>query len=464
MPLATLPVLGTTAAAQRAVPSRLRGVGRTYEALLSAHAIDSIAALQDLYHTSLGASKDELQRFLAEVVGIRNSHHRRTVAEHVSALTWQAEAERAQRVTLAVEGNIGAGKSTFLNIMADQALELQDIIEVVPEPVEEWQSVAGAEGGEGPVNLLDRFYKDPQRYAYTFQHYVLLTRMQKERDSRSGLKPLRVLERSIFSDRMVFVRAMHESGFLQDMEVSIYDSWFNMEIGNDKLLTPNGFIYLKASPDTCIQRLRHRARAEEVGVSEEYLGSLHDKHEDWLHFGARTLSEVVEAQRHMLETVTRLRRDKQGHRTSPILEAATMEEGGEASRLRFTQPAWLVDAPASIKGNIYFLKGRDVSTGDAALSLQEDKIVNTLRDVPALMLEHGQSDILHDPEARQDYARKVKDFSEYVAKLQSAKRTQLLTQRGTLEPLACSAAFGDDLLSQRLAALNRERPRQSLLL
>lgn len=78
-----------------------------------------------------------------------------------------------------------------------------------------------------------------------------------------------------------------------------------MEIGNDKLLTPNGFIYLKASPDTCIQRLRHRARAEEVGVSEEYLGSLHDKHEDWLHFGARTLSEVVEAQRHMLETVTR---------------------------------------------------------------------------------------------------------------------------------------------------------------
>lgn len=114
-----------------------------------------------------------------EVVGIRNSHHRRTVAEHVSALTWQAEAERAQRVTLAVEGNIGAGKSTFLNIMADQALELQDIIEVVPEPVEEWQSVAGAEGGEGPVNLLDRFYKDPQRYAYTFQHYVLLTRMQK---------------------------------------------------------------------------------------------------------------------------------------------------------------------------------------------------------------------------------------------------------------------------------------------
>lgn len=97
MPQLTLSILSTTAVAQRAVSPRapslrrisivagagrpvaptsprphsssdlrqLRGVGRTYEALLSAHAIDSIAALQDLYHTSLGASKDELQRFLA---------------------------------------------------------------------------------------------------------------------------------------------------------------------------------------------------------------------------------------------------------------------------------------------------------------------------------------------------------------------------------------------------------------
>lgn len=78
-----------------------------------------------------------------------------------------------------------------------------------------------------------------------------------------------------------------------------------MELGNDRRLLPSGFIYLKANPDTCIARLRHRARAEEVGVSPEYLGSLHEKHEDWLHFGARTLSEVVEAQRQMLETVTR---------------------------------------------------------------------------------------------------------------------------------------------------------------
>ena len=61
--------------------------------------------------------------------------------------------------------------------------------------------------------------------------------MQKDRNARSSAKPLQILERSIFSDRMVFVRAMHEAGFLGDLELSIYDSWFSMQIGQDRALT-----------------------------------------------------------------------------------------------------------------------------------------------------------------------------------------------------------------------------------
>ena len=47
--------------------------------------------------------------------------------------------------------------------------------QVVPEPVTKWQNVDGA----GKFNMLDAFYKDPQRYAYTFQNYVFLTRMMQ---------------------------------------------------------------------------------------------------------------------------------------------------------------------------------------------------------------------------------------------------------------------------------------------
>ena len=50
-------------------------------------------------------------------------------------------------------------------------------------------------------------------------------------------------------------------------------------------LVPDGFIYLAASPETCLRRLTFRGRDEEVGVSLQYLDNLHAKHEEWLHTG-----------------------------------------------------------------------------------------------------------------------------------------------------------------------------------
>ena len=53
-------------------------------------------------------------------------------------------------------------------------------VEVVPEPVGTWQNLAG--GG----NILDAFYRDPERYAYTFQNYVFLTRCMQVQFGLSG--------------------------------------------------------------------------------------------------------------------------------------------------------------------------------------------------------------------------------------------------------------------------------------
>ena len=58
---------------------------------------------------------------------------------------------------------------------------------MVPEPVEKWQAVRGAPGAPGPAhNMLDAFYKEPQRYAYTFQNYVFLTRVMQARAPPPG--------------------------------------------------------------------------------------------------------------------------------------------------------------------------------------------------------------------------------------------------------------------------------------
>lgn len=49
---------------------------------------------------------------------------------------------------------------------------------------------------------------------------------RQERDTYGSSSKARILERSVFSDRMVFVRAVKASGDLQDHELAIYDAWF----------------------------------------------------------------------------------------------------------------------------------------------------------------------------------------------------------------------------------------------
>lgn len=47
-------------------------------------------------------------------------------------------------------------------------------MQVVPEPVDKWQDI-----GNGHHNVLQAFYDTPDRYAYTFQNYVFVTRMMQ---------------------------------------------------------------------------------------------------------------------------------------------------------------------------------------------------------------------------------------------------------------------------------------------
>ena len=71
--------------------------------------------------------------------------------------------------SISIEGNIGVGKSTFLRLM-NKVKGLEGNIVTMPEPVSKWQDVAGK------GNLLQKFYEEPNRYAYTFQSYAFITR------------------------------------------------------------------------------------------------------------------------------------------------------------------------------------------------------------------------------------------------------------------------------------------------
>ena len=48
---------------------------------------------------------------------------------------------------------------------------------------------------------------------------------------------------------------------MNEMELSIYDSWFDPVVSFLPGLVPNGFIYLRASPDTCHRCLQLRKKS-----------------------------------------------------------------------------------------------------------------------------------------------------------------------------------------------------------
>ena len=169
-----------------------------------------------------------------------------------------------------VEGNIGAGKSTFLRLIKD----LLDV-QVVYEPHEQWQDIEGE-------NLLDAFYKDSNRWAYTFQSYAFITRiMAQEQADKTSTSSLQILERSVYSDRYCFAKNAFEMGTMTSLEWKLYKDWWSWFVKH-YTKKPSGFIYLQTSPEVSYQRLLKRARSEEVAVPLHYLTMLHNKHENWL--------------------------------------------------------------------------------------------------------------------------------------------------------------------------------------
>ena len=166
-----------------------------------------------------------------------------------------------------IEGNVGTGKSTFLQKLKEVGLD------VIFEPVDIWTSIKNDNG----KTLLEEFYNDQKRYAYTFQSIAFRTRVQNIENSKVNT----VIERSIFTDRNVFAKTCYENGMMNEIEWNDYTSWFDW-LATSFNINPKGYIYLRASPDISYDRIKKRSRSGEETIPFDYLNELHNKHENWL--------------------------------------------------------------------------------------------------------------------------------------------------------------------------------------
>lgn len=179
------------------------------------------------------------------------------------------------KIIISVEGNIGVGKSTFIKILNTN----WEDCEVVPEPVEMWKELVGSDG----KNILQTFYEDIPRWAYSFQNVACITRMMKMEESiRTSKSQYIFLDRSLGTDSNVFEAMLYDQGKINKLEHSMYNLWCDFY---HKYVRPQDnqiYIYLKASPETCANRIKKRGRKEEESIGIDYLKGLTDYHDTWL--------------------------------------------------------------------------------------------------------------------------------------------------------------------------------------
>ena len=165
-----------------------------------------------------------------------------------------------------IEGNVGSGKSTFLKLLENEGYK------IILEPVDEWSAIKNSNG----KNLIEEFYGNQERYAYTFQSVAFRTRVKNLKDYNGEL-----IERSVFTDKNVFAKTCYENGKMNDIEWTDYCSWFDW-LCESFNIKPSGFIYLRADPKISYERIKKRSRPGEETIPFEYLEELHNKHEKWL--------------------------------------------------------------------------------------------------------------------------------------------------------------------------------------
>lgn len=165
-----------------------------------------------------------------------------------------------------VEGNIGSGKSTFLKKLSTE-------FKVVQEPVDEWSKMKNANG----KNILEEFYEDPERNAYLFQSIAFRSRVKNITDLDENV----IVERSIYTDRMVFAEVAKEDGNINEIEWNDYTEWFDFIVKHIGF-KPKGFIYLRTDPEKSYERINKRNRSGESNISLDYLRKLHQRHDKWL--------------------------------------------------------------------------------------------------------------------------------------------------------------------------------------
>lgn len=161
---------------------------------------------------------------------------------------------------IGIAGNIGVGKTTFAEILSKR-LDINVCYESVDD---------------NPY--LSDFYKDMERWSFNLQIYFLQNRFKSHVDIIETNKGI-IQDRTIYEDVSIFAYNLYKMGIMSQRDWETYNNIFSHM--TKFLKKPDLIIYLRASTDTLINRIKKRSRSYEKDIDEIYLHRLNIYYNKW---------------------------------------------------------------------------------------------------------------------------------------------------------------------------------------
>lgn len=153
---------------------------------------------------------------------------------------------------IAIEGVIGAGKTTLAKMLCER-LNAKLVLERFEE---------------NP--FLPKFYEDPEHYAFQTQIFFLLSRYKQQQELFQGdLFHQFLVSDYIFDKDKIFAYLT-----LQDDELKLYETLIGTIEKN--IPTPDLVVYLQSSIDRLMSNIKMRGRTYEENMSQEYIKDLNE--------------------------------------------------------------------------------------------------------------------------------------------------------------------------------------------
>ena len=153
---------------------------------------------------------------------------------------------------VAIEGNIGSGKTSLSNLMSDE-FNAKIVLERF---------------ADNP--FLPKFYEDQERFAFPLEMSFLADRYQQLTDD---LAQFDLFKNFIVSDYYIFKSLIFAQVTLQKEEYALYRKMF--DIMYKEISKPDLYIYLYQNTDRLLENIKKRGRIYEQNIEASYLQKIH---------------------------------------------------------------------------------------------------------------------------------------------------------------------------------------------